>query len=163
MVSVRAVTRIASGFLHRPDPNALLVGPTGLLLGADQQTLYVADTGNNRIQRLSGVRMAHTDQGPSTTVFGGAPLKGPLALAWSPRRTIVASNGDAAGDPATPPNMVVEIDPLLGQVLATRQLDTSAVPGALFGIAIAAVGDEPSLIYVNDNTATLNVLPRRER
>jgi hypothetical protein len=32
-VSADHLTQIASGFSHRPDPNALVVGPTGLLLG----------------------------------------------------------------------------------------------------------------------------------
>lgn len=61
------------------------------------------------------------------------------ALAWTLEGTIVASNGDAAGDRATPPNMVVEFDPARGQFVATRQLDTSGTPGGIFGIAIRAL------------------------
>jgi hypothetical protein len=163
---IESLTTVGSGFMHRTDPNALVVGPTGLLLAPDRQTLYVADTGNNRIQALRGVRDTHEDLHSGQTVLSGAPLKGPLALAWTPLGTIVASNGDAAGSAATPPNMVVEFDPRLREVVATRQLDRtmagtppSIVPGAVFGIAIAPVNGTPSLIYANDNTTTVDVLP----
>jgi hypothetical protein len=135
-----------------------VIGPTGLLLGRDGDTLYVADTGNNRIQLLRDVEKRHTDQGAGTMVISGAPLKGPLALAWSPVGTIVASNGDAAGDPSTPPNMVVEFNPFSHSFVTARQLDTGA-PGGIFGITIAKFSERTSLIYVNDNTNTVNVLP----
>jgi DNA-binding beta-propeller fold protein YncE len=153
------LTVIASGFAHRPDPNALVVGPTGLLLDRDHDALYVADTGNNRVQLIGTVRERGYDAGPGRTVVSGAPLKGPLALAFTPIGTIVASNGDAAGDATTPPNLVVEFDPQSGRFVTTRQLDTSGVAGAIFGIAIARVNGRVALIYVNDNTATLNVQP----
>jgi len=159
MPQVKQITVIGSGFLHRSDPAALVVGPTGLLLGDNGHSLFVADTGNNRIQVLHGVDHAHGDLGSGHTVVSGAPLKGPLALAWTPEGTIVASNGDAAGDPMTPPNMVVEFDPSGGKFVAMRQLDTSGTPGGIFGLTIARVGDREALIYVDDNTNTVNVLP----
>ena len=163
---IGSLTLIGSGFMHRTDPNALLVGPTGLLLARDHRTLYVADTGNNRIQVLRNVRETESDLGHGQTLLSGAPLKGPLALAWSPTGTIVASNGDAAGNASTPANMVVEFQPQTGEVVATRQLDRtmsgtppSIVPGAIFGITIAPVSGKPSLVYANDNTGTVDVLP----
>ena len=160
---VTSMTQIGSGFLHRSDPNALVVGPTGLLLTPDHDSLYVADTGNNRIQILHGVREASSDLGDGRTVFAGPPLKGPLALAATPFGTIVASNGDAAGQASTPPNMVVEIDPRSGKAVASRQLDMTMsggaiVPGAIFGITTAEVRGQEALVYVNDNTTTVNVL-----
>jgi hypothetical protein len=149
---------IGAGFSHRTDPAALVVGPTGLLLTPDGNSLYVADTGNNRIQRLDDVRESRGSRGAGQTVLAGAPLKGPLALAWSPFGTIVASNGDAAGDPATPPNMAVEFEPREHMVVATRTLDTSGTPGGIFGITIARFVGHTALIFVDDNTATVNVL-----
>jgi hypothetical protein len=155
---VESLTRVGSGFLHRPDPAALVVGPTGLLLDSTRNDLFIADTGNNRIQLLKGVQKG-VDLGAGTTVFRGAPLRGPLALAATPIGTIMASNGDAAGSLSTPPNMVVEINPAEHKAVASRQLDTSGTPGAIFGIAIAPVDGRQSLLYVNDNSVTMNVLP----
>lgn len=159
MPTIDSITVIGSGFMHRSDPNALVVGPTGLLLGAHGQILYVADTGNNRVQELVGVKELPFSLGPGFTVVSGAPLKGPLALAWTPFGTIVASNGDAAGNPSTPPNMVVEFNPATGRFVATEQLDTSGVPGGIFGITITRFAGTPSLVYVDDNTNSVNVLP----
>ncbi len=149
---------IGAGFSHRTDPNALVVGPTGLLLTPGGESLYVADTGNNRVQRLDDVRDGHGSRSAGQTVLAGAPLKGPLALAWTPFGTIVASNGDAAGDSATPPNMVVEFEPREHMVVATRTLDLSGTPGGIFGIAIARFAGRTALIFVDDNTATVNVI-----
>lgn len=159
MPVIESLTQIGSGFMHRTDPNALLVGPTGLLLGNDMRTLYVADTGNNRVQVLHDVRETEADLGAGQTVLSGAPLKGPLALAWTPLGTIVASNGDAAGSASTPPNTVVEFEPRTSEVVARRQLDTSGVAGGIFGITIAPVTGKVSLVYANDNTSMVDVLP----
>jgi hypothetical protein len=156
---IESLTRVASGFLHRPDPAALVVGPTGLLLDHTRNDLYVADTGNNRIQFVAGVHSAAGDLGAGKTIVSGPPLRGPLALAATPIGTIVASNGDAAGSASTAPNMVVEFNPAARRVIAARQLDNSGTPGAIFGIAIDPVDGRTSLLYVNDNSVTLNVLP----
>jgi hypothetical protein len=152
---VESLTQIGSGFARRPDPAALVVGPTGLVLEGDN--LYVADTGNNRIQVLHGVRTTLGDLGVGETVVSGSPLQGPLALAETPIGTLVASNGDAVA-PIGQPNLVVEINPRTKSFVATRQLDTG-LPGGIFGVFVATVAGNPSLIYANDNTSTVNVIP----
>jgi sugar lactone lactonase YvrE len=163
-VTTDHMTQVASGFAHRSDPNAVVVGPTGLLLGPDRGSLYVADTGNNRIQLVHGVRDTQSDQGSGETVVSGAPLKGPLALAQSPSGTIIASNGDAAGSANTPDNInrVVEFDPRQHASVTSLQLDNSGVAGAIFGITIPTSG-RSGLYYVNDNTTTLDFLPAQSR
>lgn len=55
--SVKDLTIVGSGFGTRTDPNALIIGPTGLGIGLDRTTLYVADTLNNRISALPMVAM----------------------------------------------------------------------------------------------------------
>jgi DNA-binding beta-propeller fold protein YncE len=159
-ISVESITKIASGFLTRTDPGALVVGPTGLALDEDCRQLFVADTGNNRIQVIDA--NAHFDQGAGTTVFSGPPLAGPLGLVHVPGIDhLVAVNGDAVTTtPATPPNMAVEITEH-GKLVATRQLDTSGTAGALFGIALTRFQGELSLVYVNDNENSVNVLKTR--
>src|SRR5205807_4179137 len=48
MPLVMANTTIASGFAEHTDPDALVVGPTGVGMGPGG-TLYVADSNSNRI------------------------------------------------------------------------------------------------------------------
>jgi len=55
---VLASTKIGSGFPARTDPNALVIGPTGVGLGRNG-TLYVADTLNNRIAAIPGAVFRH--------------------------------------------------------------------------------------------------------
>jgi hypothetical protein len=160
---IESLTVVASGFAHRTDPAALVIGPTGVLLSHDGNDIYVADTGNNRVQLVEGVRDASRSRGAGETIVSKPPLNGPLGLAWTPRGTIVLSNGDAVITTAPPPplNQVIEFDPENGAIVAQRQLDKTGVAGALFGIVIGKVLGETSLLYVDDNSTTLNVLPRR--
>jgi hypothetical protein len=152
---VESMTQIGSGFAHRTDPNALVVGPTGLVLEGDN--LYVADTGNDRIQVLNGVQSTLGDLGAGATVVSGSPLQGPLALAETPIGTLVTSNGDAV-NPTPTTNLVVEINPRTDSFVATRQLDPGP-PGGIFGVFVVTLAGNPSLIYANDNKNTVNVIP----
>src|SRR5713101_9239958 len=61
---------IASSFEERTDPAALVIGPTGLGLGADG-TLFVADTLQNRIAAIPGAVSRTSDAGAGTTVIAG--------------------------------------------------------------------------------------------
>src|SRR5215471_6972111 len=60
-VIVEAETQIASGYLIRPDPAALVVGPTGLAYDRDKDILYVASTGDNAIFAISQARRRGSD------------------------------------------------------------------------------------------------------
>jgi DNA-binding beta-propeller fold protein YncE len=157
-VHVESITTIASGFATRTDPAALVVGPTGLAWDRERDELFVADTGNNRIAELDDVSDRHTDQGAGSTVFAGPPLQGPLGLALTPHRHLIAANGDAQGT-GVPFNTVVELT-RAGKVVAQTQLDTGTA-GALFGIAITEFQGEPSLVWVDDNSFTLNITKTR--
>lgn len=159
------MTKVASGFAHTTNPAALVLGPTGVLLSHDGRDLYVADTGNNRVQLVRGVRDARRSRGAGDTVVSGSPLNGPLGLAWTPRGTIVLANGDAFNLDAPPPpvNTLIEIDPANRDVVATRQqIDPPPdAPGTLFGIAVGRVLGKTSLLFVDDNQNTLFVVPPR--
>lgn len=155
-VTVESITKIGSGFAFRTHPEALVIGPTGLAWDAASDALFVADTGANRIARIDHASRATTDQGAGGLVFTGAPLAGPLGLALVPNlRHLVAVNGDSVA--STTPNLAVELT-LRGELVATKALDHSGVPGALFGVTLAPAEDDLALVFVNDNSSTVNVL-----
>jgi len=140
--------KVAMGFPEHTDPNALIIGPTGLGLGSDG-TLYVADTLENRIAAVpNALFRGDSAAGTGQTVSQGMALNGPLGLAIAPNGDILTVN---AGD-----GNMVETTPK-GQQVAVRAVDVSKQgAGTLFGLAIGA--DGPSVYFVDDGNNTLNIL-----
>jgi hypothetical protein len=142
-------TKIASGFPQRTDPAALVIGPTGLGVGANG-TLYVADTLSSRIAAIPDAVIRSTSGGRGQTVSQGGALNGPLGLVMAPNGHILTVN---SGD-----GTIVETTPS-GLQVATMTLDSSGSPpgaGALFGLAVVPGGS--GVYYVDDATNTLNLL-----
>ena len=129
---------IATGFGEHTDPNALVVGPTGVGMGASG-TLYVADSVANRIAAIPHAltRMTVMAAGGRTVAAGGA-INDPLGLTIAPNGDIVTTNG---GD-----GRVVETTPA-GHRAAARTLIPNGA-GDLFGIAVAPGGH--GLYFVDD-------------
>ena len=140
---------IASAFDERTDPNALVIGPTGLGLGSDG-VLFVADTLQDRIAAIPNAVGRTTDAEAGMTVAQGGNLKQPLGLAIAPNGDIVTVN---AGN-----GHMVELA-MDGAQLSARSVDVShskSGAGTLFGLAIAPGG--LGVYYVDDGNNTLNLL-----
>jgi len=129
---------IATGFGERTDPNALVVGPTGVGLG-ERGVLYVADSNGNRIAAIpNALQRTRVQGGGGETVSAGASLNDPLGLAIAPNGDVISANG---GD-----GNLVETAPA-GHQVATKTLVPNGA-GDLFGVAIARGGK--GLYFVND-------------
>jgi hypothetical protein len=124
---VLASTKIGSGFPARTDPNALVIGPTGVGLGRNG-TLYVADTLNNRITAIPGAVFRHSNDGTGRTVSKGGALNSELGLAIAPNGDILTVNG---GD-----GNMVETTPFGKQVAVVTVDNNSGGAGNLFGLAV---------------------------
>ena len=59
---------VASGYAHRTDPAALVVGPTGLAYDAAHDVLYVASTNDNAVFAVSRAATRTRDDGPGRVV-----------------------------------------------------------------------------------------------
>jgi hypothetical protein len=143
------VTTIGSGFGERTDPNALVVGPTGVGLGPNG-TLYVADSQGNRITAIAHAVSRMSSAGTGQVVTSGGALSTPLGLTLASDGDILTVNGGNG--------KLVETTPA-GTQAATRMLDRSGSPpgaGALFGLALAPHG--AGLYYVDDAVNTLRLL-----
>jgi hypothetical protein len=143
-------TVIGSRFGERTDPNALVIGPTGVGLGENGE-LYVADTLGNRIAGIPHALIRHTSALTGFTVSVDGSLNGPLGLAIAPNDNILTTNG---GD-----GFLIETSPHHGRQVARVLLDSSGSPpgaGALFGLAIAPHGK--GVYFVDDADNTLNIL-----
>jgi hypothetical protein len=88
-VTIVSTTQIASGYTHRCDPAALLVGPTGLALDQEKDILYVASTADNAIFAIPRASTALNDLGT-----GRVAIQDPRSICmarsgWSARRTAI--------------------------------------------------------------------------
>ncbi|MBS1679706.1 MAG: hypothetical protein JST08_20255 [Actinobacteria bacterium] len=138
---------IAAGIRRRVDPEALVIGPTGLAL-AKNGTLYLADTLSNRI---AAIPQASTRTSPvmggGTTVTSGGKLRSPLGLALAPNGDILTAN---AGN-----GNIVETTPT-GKQLSVRTADKETGAGSLFGLLVKPNGK--GVFYVDDGDNTLRLL-----
>jgi hypothetical protein len=140
-------TIIGSGFAERTDPNALVIGPTGVGL-ASNGTLYVADTLFNRIAAIPNATLRFASAGTGRTVSTGGALNQPLGLAIAPNGDILSVN---AGD-----GNIVETTPG-GSQITVMNIDTSgAGGGTLFGLAVTL--DGKGVYFVDDGDNTLDLL-----
>ena len=144
------MTQIASGYLHRTDPAALVIGPTGLVFDSSKDLLYVASTGDNEIFSI-GNAATTTDNGMGTVVYNDpAHLHGPLALAMAPNGDLLTSDGDAVNPDPRHNSEIVEFTPS-GSFVDELQVDSAV--GAAFGIAVS----NGELAAVDDSTNTLRI------
>ena len=149
--SVDTTTTIAGAFAERTDPAALVVGPTGVALFGE--TLYVADSVNNRIAAIPDAFDRVSDAHAGETVSANNLLNDPLGLTIAPDGDILTVNGNDGN--------VVETTPY-GEQVAHTLLDATSVPpaapgaGCLFGLAVAP--DEHGIYFVDDCDNTLKLL-----
>jgi hypothetical protein len=140
-------TVIANGIPWRDDPNALVIGPTGVAL-ASNGTLYLADTLDNRIAAIPQAltRSAPAADGGTTVAVGGKLIQ-PLGLTLAPNGDILTAN---AGN-----GNIVETTPG-GKELTGRTADKKTGAGSLFGLVVSS--DGTGIYYVDDGDNTLKLL-----
>jgi hypothetical protein len=148
---LRAKT-IASGYVHRGDPAALFVAPTGLVYDAGPGRLYVASTGDNAVFAIPDA--AHTeDKGKGFVVYqDDAHLHGALGLAEAPNGHLLVTNNDTVNSDPSQPSEIVEFTKG-GQFVKEISVDPSQ--GGSFGLAVSTAGNQSIFAAVDDNAATL--------
>ena len=143
---VLSSTKIGSGFPAKTDPNALVLGPTGVGLSWNG-TLYVASTVDSRITAIPNAVYRHHSDGTGYTVSEGGHLNAPLGLAIAPNGHILTVNG---GD-----GNIVETSPG-GRQVAYKTIDNNmGGAGDLFGLAVKPGAD--AVYFVDDFSANNNL------
>ena len=155
-ITLLSATQIASGYGHRCDPNALVVGPTGLAYDDHRRLLYVAATADNAIYAIKDADDTPSDRGKGTLTYTDhAHLRGPVGLVLVPNGDLIATNGDAVNGNPNQPSEMVEFTPS-GHFVAQLSVDTGGQGGA-FGLAISGSDDALKFVAVDDVNNTLKV------
>jgi hypothetical protein len=167
-VNVTGTTQIASGYKHRTDPAALVLGPAGLFYDGAADVLYVASEVDNAIFKVLHAGTAGPSSGTGTLVFTDSHLRGPLALALAPNGLLLTSNSDAINPDPAHPSEIVEFTKT-GHFIGEYNIHQNQ--GGAFGVATSTSEEGPGhpnndidrLAVVNDNTndvaVTAFVLP----
>jgi hypothetical protein len=152
-------TIVGSGFTHRTDPAALVLGSSGLLYDAVHNLLYVASSSDNAIYLLNGAGTAMSSLGAGTVVFeDGVHLHGPLQLAMSPTGHLLVANSDGSNADPNQPSELVEFT-TAGEFVGQSPVDPNN--GGAFGLALSNIGwGTVQLAYVDDNANTLTIVTK---
>ena len=149
--SVESSTVIGTGFANEINNGALVIGPTGLALD-EHETLFVADTLNNRIAAIPDAIDRKSAVNAGNDVSKNGSLNQPLGMAIAPNGDILTVNGNDG--------KLVETTPE-GKQVGVVQLDSVVdapgnLPGAgnLFNLL---VDPDKGIFFVNDGTNTLNL------
>lgn len=154
-VAVLSETQVASGYLHRCDPNAFVVGPTGVALDLLTDTLYVASTGDNKIFSVRNASFRSEDGGTGQVFISDmVHLHGPLGLALAPNRDLLVTEGDAVNPDPAHFSEITEYN-IRGQFLGQFQIDPAI--GSAFGLAIVPFEDGFRFAAVDDGNNILDI------
>jgi len=154
-VTVASTTVIASGYQHRGDPSAFVVGPTGLVYDPNQDVLFVASTEDNTVFAVQNAGTRTSSGGTGTVIYADAVhLHGALAMAKAPNGDLLVSNSDVINSDPSQPSEIVEFT-IQGQFV--KQLNVDPAQGGSFGLAVNVNGPTTFFAAVNDNTATLTI------
>jgi len=158
-VKVDSMTQIASGYMHRGDPMAFELGPTGLVYDRATDTLYVASTADNAIFAVHNAARTRSDRGTGQIIFqDDAVLRGPLGMTRTSDGNLIVANGDAVnGDPAFPSELV-EFTPR-GRFIG--QFSISDMQGGAFGVTTSP--DGRFFAAVNDVTNSVTIWTIRSK
>jgi len=144
---------IASGYVHRGDPVALFVAPTGLVYDEKRDLLYVASTGDNAVFAVPDAANTRADNGKGFIVYqDDVHLHGPLGLAAAPNGHLLVSNNDTVNSDPTQPSEIVEFT---RDGYFVKELSVDPAQGGSFGLAVRSANDQAIFAAVDDNTSTL--------
>jgi hypothetical protein len=154
-VVILRATQIGSGFNHRTDPAALVLGPSGLYYDAPNDMLYVASSADNAVYSISGAGELEASAGTGTKVYQDLThLHGPIDLALAPSGDLIVANSDGSNVDPNQPSELVEFTPQ-GQFVSQFSVDMNN--GGAFGVALTTIGNGAAVraAAVDDNQNTI--------
>lgn len=155
-MNVNAITTIGSGFTHRTDPAALVLGPSGLFYDQYHDVLYVASSTDNAVYTLAGAGAATSSIGSGTQLIQDyVHLHGPLDMAAAPNGDLLIANSDGSNADPNQPSELTEYT-LTGQFVSQYSVDANN--GGAFGlnaytvswntVRVAAVDDNANMLFL---------------
>jgi hypothetical protein len=158
---VKKVT-IGTGFSHRTDPAAIVLGPSGLSYDREHDTLFVASSTDNAIYALSDAGSRSAPGTPKVIYSDVTHLHGPLDLVRLPNGDFLVANSDGSNADPNQPSELVEFK---GNGTFVAQFSVDPNNGGAFGVDILPFNDDGAFLAaaVDDNANTLTTWTVRSR
>lgn len=154
-LDVRRAVQIGTGFSHRTDPAALVLGPSGLSYDVAHDTLYVADSADNTIYSIPFAVIRGGSDGTGTPVYqDNVHLHGPLDIVQAPNGHLIVANSDGSNADENQPSELVEFT-REGNFVAQFPVDPNN--GGAFGLALANLGQAFRVAAVDDNANSITI------
>ena len=154
-LTIQSATVIGSGYLHRCDPAALVVAPTGLVYDPKKDVLYVASTDDNAVFAIPDAAERNDDAGTGQLIYQDQThLHGALAMTMTAIGHLLVSNADVINGDPNQPSEIVEFT-TGGQFI--KQLPVDPNQGGSFGFNVSINGLTSVFAYVDDNQSTLTI------
>ena len=155
-VVLNQVTQIGSGFNHRTDPAALVLGPSGLFYDGKHDVLYVASSADNAVYAISGASRQGSNSGVGQLIYQDqVHLHGPLDLVMAPNGDLIVANSDGSNADPNQPSEIVEFT-TDGQFVTQYSVDKNNGGAFGLGLALTSTGDV-RFAAVDDNQNTLSL------
>ena len=142
---------IAKGYTSAADTAGTVVGPAGLAYDSDNDILYVASEGDDKIYKLKGAGHATSDLGTMGQVIfdDQTVLHGPLGLIFAPNGNLITANADPThfSPSATDPSEIIEIT-RSGTFVRKFSIDPN--PGSAFAVDTNNNRHVSQFVYVDD-------------
>lgn len=152
-VLVKQSVQVAGNYAHRLDPNALVLGPSGLAYDAANDILYVASSADNAVYSIPNAGSIQSFTNPGTMIYQDVKhLHGILDLALAPNGDLIGANSDGSNGDPLQPSEIVEFT-TKGQFVSQFSIDPEQ--GGAFGLALVNLGGAVRFAAVDDNTTML--------
>ena len=153
--TLERLIRISSGYTHRLDQAALVLGPSGLAYDSSDDTLFIANSADNTIYAVTQAGATNSDRGIGHVIYqDNAHLHGPLDLLLAPNGHFLVANSDGSNVDPNQPSEIVEFT-RDGKFVA--QISVDPANGGAFGIALKATKGVVELAAVDDNANVLKI------
>ena len=155
-VGVQGAYTIATGFNHRTDPAALVLGPSGVAYDAQHDILYVASSADNAVFAISDAgSRKDANEGTGKIIYqDNVHLHGPIDLVFTSAGHLITANSDGSNVDPNQPSELVEFT-VNGQFINQFSVDKNN--GGAFGVGIMQLSGASRIAAVDDNANTLSI------
>jgi hypothetical protein len=159
-VGIKKAVRIGSGFNHRLDPAALVLGPSGLFYDAHRDILYVASSADNAVFAINNAgSRSDYNEGTGRIIYqDNVHLHGPIDLVMTPNGHLITANSDGSNVDPNQPSELVEFT-VDGEFVTQFSVDKNN--GGAFGIGLTQISDDVvRFAAVDDNANSLSIFTK---